>query len=897
MRNNFLRLAFLAVLGGVAVPVSAQRTGPCPPAGFGSRNRPATGATITGSGSTLQSARPASEPIDCLFAPDGQVRAALYLSSPYQPSPQVRVFRTGADYGSPLVEQVAETITVSAVSRFSDLDWSTLESIATAAGVRRQEPVAGAATASAPPAPNTAILHLASYNPTTPSTQGSATSLRVTSRTYDGLDRLTSETVELQEGSTATLSYSYWKNGKRKTVTDAMGRVTFYEYDGQNRLKRLTANQGLPDEQVTSYEYWPDDLLKAVTKPDGTVSSYDYDHADRLETVVVRKDGIDLVSYAYTYDANGNRESQVEVNGGPPETTTYTYDDLDRLEKVTYPDGRSVAYGYDNVGNRTSETERDPAGVVVSEKVAVFDAANRLGTVTDAVDPANDATLVFDRNGNLETKTTSAGIASYVYDLRDLLVETRQGEHISARFAYDAFGRRYLKIGNEGIRQYLYDQSSLLEEFTDTNVEVAKYEWGGDRLVSLFRFNEPRRYFHFDALGSVAALTDDTGSVAARYHYDAWGQHRDPIELEASANRFGFTGHYFDTETELYYAKARYFDPKLGRFLTQDSYLGQIDNPPSLHRFFYANANPARYVDPTGHSPVVARFQEFQRKLEETGQRINDRLERANEFAGEVGMGISVAAANFLKALNSPGHMTREAEREYYVQPQTQTEHRAALVTDLALASAPLLAKGSSRGRAPSAVRNVEVIESETQLPSTARARQGRPNYDSYGGEAAETAEAAFRTSEQLPPVPSTTGPRVVSPAGEATSSVPSRLVDPREINFTQRSVSGGVENYTRDMASGQWDWSRSGPLRVMEVDGQLISYDNRRLMAAQDARLESVPVQIVRPAETMPGSKKTWGQAFEQRRNDPRNVTAGGAVPATGLAEQPGVVVEKKPR
>jgi RHS repeat-associated protein len=52
------------------------------------------------------------------------------------------------------------------------------------------------------------------------------------------------------------------------------------------------------------------------------------------------------------------------------------------------------------------------------------------------------------------------------------------------------------------------------------------------------------------------------------------------------------------------YAKARYFDPQFGRFLTQDSYLGQIDDPPSLHRYFYGNANPTRYVDPDGHQAV-----------------------------------------------------------------------------------------------------------------------------------------------------------------------------------------------------------------------------------------------------------------------------------------------------
>lgn len=50
------------------------------------------------------------------------------------------------------------------------------------------------------------------------------------------------------------------------------------------------------------------------------------------------------------------------------------------------------------------------------------------------------------------------------------------------------------------------------------------------------------------------------------------------------------------------YAKARFLDPKLGRFLTQDSFLGSIDEPPSLHRYLYANDNPTRFVDPTGHA-------------------------------------------------------------------------------------------------------------------------------------------------------------------------------------------------------------------------------------------------------------------------------------------------------
>ena len=124
---------------------------------------------------------------------------------------------------------------------------------------------------------------------------------------------------------------------------------------------------------------------------------------------------------------------------------------------------------------------------------------------------------------------------------------------------------------------------------------------GSDRLISLTRTDEGRRYFSLDGLRSVVNLTDDSGNEVASYHLDAWGNFRFPDELTQSGNRFAFTGHIYDQETGLYNAKARYFDPKLGRFLTQDSYLGRIDNPPSLHRYAYGHNRPTYYIDPDGH--------------------------------------------------------------------------------------------------------------------------------------------------------------------------------------------------------------------------------------------------------------------------------------------------------
>ncbi|WP_196303695.1 RHS repeat-associated core domain-containing protein, partial [Chromobacterium violaceum] len=111
--------------------------------------------------------------------------------------------------------------------------------------------------------------------------------------------------------------------------------------------------------------------------------------------------------------------------------------------------------------------------------------------------------------------------------------------------------------------------------------------------------------------------------------------------------------------------------------------------------------------------------------------------------------------------------------------------------------------------------------------------------------------------------------------------------VNPNEINFSQRTVS--ANNYAELMKSGQWDWNKS-PLNVMEVNGQLVTYDNRRLKAAQEAGIDRVPINRVDPNSPHPDSStgKTWGDKFKQRFNDPRNVKAGGPVPPTGMKERP---------
>jgi RHS repeat-associated protein len=101
-------------------------------------------------------------------------------------------------------------------------------------------------------------------------------------------------------------------------------------------------------------------------------------------------------------------------------------------------------------------------------------------------------------------------------------------------------------------------------------------------------------YFHADGLGSVTSLTDGSGQLADSYVYDSFGN------LTASTgtitNPFQYTGREYDPETGLYYYRARYFDPVIGRFISQDP----VGFGAGLNFYAYVRGNPANLIDPSG---------------------------------------------------------------------------------------------------------------------------------------------------------------------------------------------------------------------------------------------------------------------------------------------------------
>jgi RHS repeat-associated protein len=111
-------------------------------------------------------------------------------------------------------------------------------------------------------------------------------------------------------------------------------------------------------------------------------------------------------------------------------------------------------------------------------------------------------------------------------------------------------------------------------------------------------------FYHYDAQSTIMGLTDFTGHLQQRYVYDVWGQRAQIVPASsnnATPNKFGYTGEALDPGTSLYFLRARYYDPSLGRFLTRDSFPGFDLWPQTLNRYVYVRNNPATLTDRTGH--------------------------------------------------------------------------------------------------------------------------------------------------------------------------------------------------------------------------------------------------------------------------------------------------------
>jgi RHS repeat-associated protein len=158
---------------------------------------------------------------------------------------------------------------------------------------------------------------------------------------------------------------------------------------------------------------------------------------------------------------------------------------------------------------------------------------------------------------------------------------------------------------NGDITRYVYDRADIVTEYDGSWNVKSKYthNLGIDDPLTVEQAGNAY-YYHKHGLGSVTELTDASGNVIKTYRYKSFGE----IYSETGTfnQPFTFTGREYDPESRLYYYRARYYDPRAGRFLTQDP-IGFASGDVNLYR--YVQNNPINWVDALGlWSPAAHDF-------------------------------------------------------------------------------------------------------------------------------------------------------------------------------------------------------------------------------------------------------------------------------------------------
>ncbi|MBI4381148.1 MAG: RHS repeat protein [candidate division NC10 bacterium] len=376
-----------------------------------------------------------------------------------------------------------------------------------------------------------------------------------------------------------SVRYAYDPSGLKTKLIDGDGREIRYE---RNAMKQLSAIV-LPDGKRIAIGFDVKDRLTEIRYPNGITGQWEYDAAGRIVKITYRdREGKAAAGFTYRYDPVGNPVERQDSQG---RTARLQYDSAGQLVEEVGPAG-TTRFRYLPGGNRSTVEER---GAVTRYR---YDADDRLVQ-------AGAEQLTYDKSGNLIGRKGASGATVYEYGAEDQLVKVAGLDGGTTSFGYAPTSERVWKKDQQGLTYYLYDGFDLIQELGEGGSLKATYVHGPgiDRPLAMIRDGKTY-YYHADRLGSVTHLTDEQGQVVATYDYDLFGRLR--TQRGSVPNPFTFTGREFDSSTGLYYYRARYYDPTLGRFLTTDPVAPRLTEPLELNPYLYVRNNPVRFVDPLG---------------------------------------------------------------------------------------------------------------------------------------------------------------------------------------------------------------------------------------------------------------------------------------------------------
>jgi RHS repeat-associated protein len=480
--------------------------------------------------------------------------------------------------------------------------------------------------------PGTA-LETHTYSPNSNQLSFSDANSHATSYVYDGFDRLSTTTYP----DKGTEKYTYDADGNVLQKTVRSGQTISFTYDALNRVATKTPTgeaagkvtygydltgrtlQALDGSSATPYQVAYDTAGRAnsFTDQQGRNTQAVYDgvgNRTRLQWPA-NTSGTSAYYVTYTFDAL-NRMTEIDAKGSTATPLAkYQWDALSRQTLITYGDSTSDSYKqYDAGNNLLALTETFTGGTSVTFSYAWFKDHRRQSTAlnnsafqyvpvsgTTSYGAANvdngyttvgTASLTYDTNQNL----TYDGFNTLTYDVENRLIQAKNATAGTSQYFYDPLGHRKEKVVGTVTTQFVLIGNEEIADFSGTGVGTAQSLTvrgvGGLPVAAIAPATGVAVYYHHDALGSTVAVTQaGTAGAADLYTYGEFG-------ATGAGNwaTYRFAGYRYDAETGLYYVNARYYSPKLGRFLQTDP----IGYAGGRNLYGYVGNDPVNGRDPAG---------------------------------------------------------------------------------------------------------------------------------------------------------------------------------------------------------------------------------------------------------------------------------------------------------
>ena len=378
---------------------------------------------------------------------------------------------------------------------------------------------------------------------------------------YDTADNLTAETLSI-DGRTYATTYEYNATGGLLSNTTPAGREVTFAPNWFGQPNRA----GIPGyNYAIGFTYHPDGSVAGFTYGNGQALTRSLNARQLVDGITVAKaGGATAVDLTYAYDANGRiiekNDRATPVFAGPPTP-------------------------------RTVEAQ--------------YDSNNRLWRFRDTLEDNAWQLVYYDARGNVrDTGTIAYGGLDIFYDTAE---QPRSiGGAVTASFVYDGNLKRVKQTINGEIIYSVYSQSgALLYRDNATTGETTDYIRANGMTLARLR-GGVTTFPHADHLGSPVSATDAGGNVLWREQYTAFGEKR--LDPALNFDNQGFTGHVDDAATGLTYMQARYYDPVLGRFLSNDPVAFSVNQPQMFNRYSYCLNDPTNCVDPDGRVGKAVRF-------------------------------------------------------------------------------------------------------------------------------------------------------------------------------------------------------------------------------------------------------------------------------------------------